>query len=52
MEIQLELHLPDPDQMPLDLQPQKKEEKPKQEPVRICIGNCNICRYCDNSNNR
>lgn len=37
----------------LEEQPPKQVLKPEvYARVRVCIGNCNICPYCDNSNNR
>jgi len=61
MDKQLELDFPDPGRMSLDLgghsDPPVEDQVPTaypqkdQETAKVCIGNCNICRYCDNSDN-
>lgn len=54
-EVQLELLLPDANQMSLDFSPdrlgdmQSAETQKKKTKVYVCIGNCDICVHCDSS---
>lgn len=45
-QLPLDERFKDEEQLTLDL-PDDDPEPPRREPIRICIGNCKICRYCN-----
>lgn len=56
VEKQLELLLPDANQLSLDfisdrpMQVEAEKTAQKSQTAKVCIGNCDACRFCDNSN--